>query len=680
MPESRVQINGGLQKERMKSRSDLHPFLKTIPFVLALVVGVRPLASQQQTTQQFIASVNSALQPLLSLAPGPTPIIMAANLEFAQGSFISGIDTSVLLDYVDGLKAVGVQRIDINPGYLSLNDGASVVAKYDAVVQHIRRLGLMLTINVVYVKTQQPNITTFQQFQTAAVTGARQIAARYQPDNFVIVHEPDTMAARMGIPNTVQDWDGFIRAVAPLVKQSSPHTRLGAGCFYAPAGPGTQSFIDQENEYFVDFATIPDLDFLTMDIYNVGTFNQYQQWAQVAHSAKDPTHPNGKGVYIEETWIPHYLANGLPSNWLSGSLDTESTLGPVDSALASLFPPWIQAMALFASANGMEAVTIFTTPAFFQYGTAAGTDAPEETAYISAVNSAIAQGQLTPTGQAYLTYSQQLGIKVATSLSSASYATLPSVFNPNCGTPTDPCNADATVAPDELVSAFGADLAASSAPTPSAGFPTTLAGTTVTLVDSSNTSYPVPLDFVSPGQVNYVVPSAAQPGAAALTITSADGTKTTGVVLVAAVDPGLYAANATGKGAPAGFAVCAGICAGWPGPPNQYGQFVQDLSKPISLRVATDTVVLALFGTGLRHVASPSAVTATINGQGLPVQFAGAQGQFTGEDQINVQLPYNLSASGMVNLVLTTTVDQGALALYDTDITPSSNTVTIDIE
>src|ERR1039458_8656992 len=353
---------------------------------------------------------------------------------------------------------------------------------------------------------------------------------------------------------------------------------------------------------------------------------------------------------------------------------------PAAAALAILFPPWIQAMALFASANGMEAVTIFTTPAFFQYGAAAGADAPEETAYISAVNSAIAQGELTPTGQAYLTYSQQLGIKVATSLSSASYATLPSVFNPNCGTPTDPCNADATVAPDELVSAFGADLAASSAPTPSAGFPTTLAGTTVTLVDISNTSYPVPLDFVSPGQVNYVVPSAAQPGAAALTITSADGTKTTGVVLVAAVDPGLYAANATGKGAPAGFAVCAGICAGWPGPPNQYGQFVQDLSKPISLRVATDTVVLALFGPGLRHVASPSAVTATINGQGLPVQFAGAQGQFTGEDQINVQLPYNLSASGMVNLVLTTTVDQGALALYDTDITPSSNTVTIDIE
>jgi uncharacterized protein (TIGR03437 family) len=664
--------------ERMKSRSNLHPFLKTIPFVVALVVGVRPLAAQQVTEAQFIASVNSAIQPMLSIAPGK-PIIMGGQHEFAHGFGIANVGLTYLLEYVDGLKAAGAQRIEFNPGYLSLND-TSVKAKYDALVQHIRQLGLMLAINVEYIPAQQP-VTTFQQFQTAAVTGAVQIAARYQPDNFVIVHEPDTMAARMGIQTTVQDWDGFIRAVAPLVRQSSPQTRLGAGCYYAPAAPATQSYADQENAYFVDFATIPDLDFLTMDIYNVGTFNQYQQWAQLAHAA-------GKGVYIEETWIPHYLTNGLPPDWESVGLDNISTVGPTSADFASLFAPWIQAMALFASANGMESVTPFTTPAFFQYGTA-GADTPEETAYAHAVVSAIAQGQLTPTGQAYLTYSRQLGIKVATSLSSASYATLPSVFNPNCGSATNPCNAVATVAPDELVSAFGVDLAASSASTPSASFPTTLASTTATLVDSSNTSYPVPLNFVSAGQVNYLVPSAAQPGAAALTITSADGTKTTSVILIAAADPGLYAANATGKGAPAGFAVCAGICAGWSGPPNQYGQFVQDLStcgaggctpQPISLGAATDTVVLELFGTGVRHVASPSAVTATINGISLPVQFAGAQGQFTGEDQINVQLPYNLSAGGTVNLVLTTMVDQGALAPYDTAINSSSNTVTIDIE
>ena len=101
---------------------------------------------------------------------------------------------------------------------------------------------------------------------------------------------------------------------------------------------------------------------------------------------------------------------------------------------------------------------------------------------------------------------------------------------------------------------------------------------------------------------------------------------------------------------------------------------------PISLGSPTDTVVLELFGTGLRHVSSASAVTATINGQTLPVQFAGAQGQFPGEDQINVQLPHSLAGSGTVSLVLTTTVSANGLAAYDSNTTSSSNTVTIDIE
>jgi uncharacterized protein (TIGR03437 family) len=374
----------------------------------------------------------------------------------------------------------------------------------------------------------------------------------------------------------------------------------------------------------------------------------------------------------------------LPSNWASGDLDQESTVGPTSSDFASLYPSWIQAVTLFASANGMAAATIFTTPAFFQYGTT-GADQPEESAYANIAESAIQAGQFTATGQAYLTSSKQLGIPLAANLSSASYATLASVF---CKPASNPCNADSTVAPDELVSAFGASLATTTKSTSSTSFPTTLAGTTATLVDSSNTSYPVPLDFVSPLQVNYLVPSAAQPGPGVLTITSSDGTESTGVVLIAAVDPGLYTVNANGKGAPAAFAVCGGTCAGWPNrQPN--GQFVQNLyscaaagctPQPISLGTASDTVVLELFGTGLRHASSTASITATINGQNLPVEFAGAQGQYTGEDQLNVQLLHSLAGAGTVNLVLTITVNQSALAPYDTDIAPSSNAVTIDIE
>jgi uncharacterized protein (TIGR03437 family) len=659
--------------EAMKPQSSLYLSLKAILLVVVLGVGMRPLAAQQ-TEAQFIASVNSAIQPLLALAPGK-PIIMGGQHEFAHGLAIPNIDLESLLQYADGLKAAGAQRIEFNPGYLSLRDPA-VMTKYDALVQHIRQLGLMLAINVEYIPSQQP-VTDFQEFQTEAVEGAAEIAARYKPDNFVIVHEPDTMAARMGIQTTVQDWDGFIRAVAPLVRQSSPHTRLGAGCYYAAPAGAAQADADQENAYFQDFATIPDLDFLTMDIYNDNTFGQYQQWAQLAQA-------QGKGVYIEETWIPHYLTGALPADWESVGLDDLSAIGPTSADFAGLYGPWIHAMALFASTNGMESMTPFTTPAFFQYGTM-GADRPEQNTYAKMVVSALANGQLTSAGQANLTYSQELGIKIATSLSSASYATVSSVY---CTPASNPCNANSTVAPDELVSAFGQDLGTSRLSTPSASFPASLAGTTATLVDSANKSYAVPLAFVSPVQVNYMVPSEAQPGAATLTITSADGTKTTGVVLISPVDPGLYAANATGQGAAAGFAVCSGTCAGW-SERQANGQFVQDLftcdaggctPQPIKLGGASDTVVLELFGTGLRHVASPKAVTATINGLALPVQYAGAQGQFTGEDQLNVQLPYNLAASGKVSLTVTTTVDQNALALFDTEITPSSNVLTIDIE
>jgi uncharacterized protein (TIGR03437 family) len=671
----------------MIPRSNLRTFLKTIPFVIALVAGVRPLASQVVTAcvldpcteAQFTTWVTSSIQPLLTEKPGK-PIIMAANFEYAQGEFIPSLDIKFLLDYVDGLKAAGVQRIDINPGYLSLSptdpNTPAIMAKYDQLVQHIRELGMMLTINLEVVPSQQ-TVTTFAEFQTLAVPVAQMVAARYQPDNFVIVHEPDTMNARLGIPVTVADWDGFIRTVAPLVRQSSPNSRIGAGCFY---GVATQGSSDAENSYFVDFATIPDLDFLTMDIYSV-TFSQFQQWVQLAHSSVDPTHPNGKGAYIEETWIPHYFANGLPSNWATGTLDQESSVGPASSDFATLYPSWIQAMANFASANGMEAVTIFTTPTFFQYGST-GADEPEEAAYSFTVVNAVELGQLTPTGQTYQTTSQMLGIPVAASLSSASYSELSSVF---CAPGTNPCNADSTVAPDELVSAYGADLATSNMSATSANLPATLAGTTATLVDTANTNYPLALSFVSPHQVNFLVPSTAQPGAAALTITSADGTVTTGRVLVAGVDPGLYTANSTGSGAPAAYAVCAGTCAGWPGPPNQDGQYVQNvfaaggLPQPISIG-ASDTVALVLFGTGLRHVTSTSDVTATINGQNLPVQYAGAQGQFTGEDQINVQLPNSLAGSGTVTLVLTIAVSQNALPMYDTNTTQVSNAVTIDIE
>jgi uncharacterized protein (TIGR03437 family) len=75
------------------------------------------------------------------------------------------------------------------------------------------------------------------------------------------------------------------------------------------------------------------------------------------------------------------------------------------------------------------------------------------------------------------------------------------------------------------------------------------------------------------------------------------------------------------------------------------------IPAPISLSPATNQVFLIMYGTGIRHASS---VTATVGGQKVPVVFAGAQGQFVGEDQVNIgPLPSSLAGSGATNIVIT---------------------------
>jgi uncharacterized protein (TIGR03437 family) len=180
------------------------------------------------------------------------------------------------------------------------------------------------------------------------------------------------------------------------------------------------------------------------------------------------------------------------------------------------------------------------------------------------------------------------------------------------------------------------------------------------------------------------VPGNAAYGPASITISSADGTETTGIVLIEAVAPGLYTANQNGIGVPAAIAVCKGTCRGYPAPGGANGQFFENvftcgstigscLPQPISLGGAPDTVVVEFFGTGVRHVSSLSAISAQINGQNLAVQYAGPQGGYTGLDQVNVLIPHSLAGSGVVNLVL---------SVQDSvnDINTTFNTVTLDIE
>ena len=636
-----------------------------LPVLLLTAIAAVPLAAQNPTEQQYISSVNTAISNLVATLGNPTqPIIVGGNLVGAYGTKIANMDLTTVLNWVDGLKAAGVQRIEFNPSMATMSHPGNVT-KYDAIVRHIRELGLQLAINPEYEfgEVDPSPITNFAEFQAQALAEYQVLAARYQPDNFVIIHEPDTAQARLGFSTSISDWHNFILAAIPIIKAASPHTRLGAGCDYNPSLATYQS----EDNYFQDFVTIPQLDFMTMDIYS-SAFDKFAQWSQLAHA-------NGKGAYIEEVWTPFDLPDPI-GPWNGEPLADRALIGPVNSDFAAMDAAWLHGMMLFASANQLESMTPFTTEAFFWYGPS-GEDTPDNTSYQAGDEQAIQQGQLSATGQSFLADSRQMAVKRLTNISAASYATLPTVFNPACGTATNPCNPQALMAPDSLMSAFGTDLATGTGL--DGTFPTKLAGTTMTLVDSTNTSYPVQMYYAAAGQVNYYVPTNAAPGPATVTVTSGDGTQTAGTVLIAPVAPGLFTANASGQGAASALAICAGACDGWSNR-QANGQYLQDAfacsggagctAQPLAMS-ASDTVVVELFGTGFRHLSSPAALSVQINGQPVPFQYAGAQGD-TGLDQINVQLPNSLAGSGQVNLVL---------SLQDTlnNVTVTSNTVTLNV-
>ena len=57
-----------------------------------------------------------------------------------------------------------------------------------------------------------------------------------------------------------------------------------------------------------------------------------------------------------------------------------------------------------------------------------------------------------------------------------------------------------------------------------------------------------------------------------------------------------------------------------------------------------------LYGTGIHNHANP--VVATVGTAQVTAAYAGAQGYYVGEDQINIQLPASLAGSGVISVSL----------------------------
>lgn len=232
------------------------------------------------------------------------------------------------------------------------------------------------------------------------------------------------------------------------------------------------------------------------------------------------------------------------------------------------------------------------------------------------------------------------------------------IANPNApvaqATSVSAANYRSPLAREVITAVFGANLAAVTQ-SGSSPLPTNLGGTQITVTDSAGASRLAPLFFVSPTQVNYLVPAGTAAGTATVTITSWSGVVSRGTVQINSVAPGLFTANSSGRGVPA--AVVERIRANGSRSTEPVAQFDaaqnQFVPVPIDLGPADDQVFLVPFGTGFRFRSSLAAVTATIGGTAAEVTFAGDQGSFVGLDQANIRIPRSLLNRGEVEVVLT---------------------------
>lgn len=206
-------------------------------------------------------------------------------------------------------------------------------------------------------------------------------------------------------------------------------------------------------------------------------------------------------------------------------------------------------------------------------------------------------------------------------------------------------NRGAALAPGTIISIFGANLALSTASAPSLPLPISLAGTRVLVGET-----PIPLFYVSPAQINALLPYERVPGTYQLAVESLSGRGPGVSLLVSAYAPGIFTVSSNGSGQ--GIFVVA-----------------QDGSLVSNNNPARRGSIVSIYATGLGAVDPP--VTSGDAGNAIEplnrtlltpmvrfdtydgeVLYSGLAPGFAGLYQINVKVPASVSSAYNIPVTL----------------------------
>jgi hypothetical protein len=183
------------------------------------------------------------------------------------------------------------------------------------------------------------------------------------------------------------------------------------------------------------------------------------------------------------------------------------------------------------------------------------------------------------------------------------------------------------IAPNSIAVALGGALSFTTVQAqknPDGSFPTTLGGTTVTVNNRS-----AQILFVSPTQVNFIVPAQTEIGTVNVVVTNSEGFQSRGTVSVLRAAPGIFTISGDGKG--------------------EARVLNADTLQTGPFDPSSGNLRLIIFTTGVR---AASQVTATAGGRALTVESFIASPDMAGLDEVHVLVPSDLRGAGTVDLVV----------------------------
>ncbi len=575
-----------------------------------------------------------------------TSELLNANGSIGLGLLASGARQKYLQE-LNALKSIGVQAVTVKMGFPMLyqpflqfngdpGDYGPIIQFYQQVVADVHAANMKIVVESASIfpgffsAGSGLNIAgyykqlTYTDYLTGVATINNTISTQIRPDFLNVGSEPTTEVQNTGyqVLGTPSGWASAVQAYQSMLPVPHP----------IPVGAGVGTWETSNGSDFIA-ALIPVVDYIDLHIYPVTTPpNSSVSIPNFTISLIDQAEQAGKRVAISEAWLykvaqNQYNTSTVATSQDTYSLDSYSFWAPLDQEFLADF---------YGIANWKKLIYFsgFWSRYYWgyvDYGQSPGLQtAALINQSIAVAKSALDNNQLTSTGSFVKNLVQ--ASPAITIVNGASYNTT-------------------AVAPNSILSIFGTGLATGTASAGSS-LGTSLSGTSINVVDSAGKNVAASLFYVSPTQVNALLPAGLAPGLATATVTPGSGPAYTGTLNIVPSAPGLFSENGSAAGVASAQIFTVGATGAGTYTPvfTGSGPFT---TAPINVNVAGSSVYLILYGTGIEGRSSVGNVTASVNGVNLPVSFAGPQGSFAGLDQVNILLPPSLAGTGTVNVILT---------------------------